>query len=236
MNASANAHAVSFANLEKLEPDLAEGSAGEIDTRNTQSQHRDHEMSESREPEPELVGGHPARAGAISKEVLLRLLDAVFHFSAGAVASRRARELQSVLRAHRVSLQRAAKPPRRALCGARPCGKGRGNHKARIGPFVEDLALPPGARGSSSCACDTQSPQSGGKALGSLQTGSPCEALRSICPGGRSVACCALIPSSRAPVIFAPRHDLLAGEAAVGPHNDAHLPPKALANGARDFP
>ena len=42
-------------------------------------------MSESREPEPELVGGHPARAGAISKEVLLRLLDAIFHFSARAV-------------------------------------------------------------------------------------------------------------------------------------------------------
>jgi len=42
-------------------------------------------MGEGREPEPQLVGGHPTRAGAVGKEVLLRLLDAVFHFFACAV-------------------------------------------------------------------------------------------------------------------------------------------------------
>src|SRR5258708_23275077 len=74
------------ADLEEFEPDLAESGRGQIGaTQHLGPQHREHEMGESREPEPELVGGHPARAGAIGKKVLLRLLDAVFHFSAGAV-------------------------------------------------------------------------------------------------------------------------------------------------------
>jgi hypothetical protein len=35
--------------------------------------------------------------------------------------------------------------------------------------------------------------------------------------------------------LLAPRHNLLAGESAVGSHNDAHLAPKALPNRANDF-
>ena len=37
------------------------------------------------------------------------------------------------------------------------------------------------------------------------------------------------------PVTLAPRHNLLAGKPAVGAHNNAHLAPKALANGASDL-
>jgi hypothetical protein len=36
--------------------------------------------------------------------------------------------------------------------------------------------------------------------------------------------------------LLTPRHNLLAGESTVGPHNDAHFAPKALPDGASDFP
>src|SRR5258705_9440141 len=113
-------------NLEKLEPDLAEGSRGQIGApQHLGPQHREHEMGESREPEPELVGGHPARAGAIGKEVLLRLLDAVFHFSAGAV---------------KLLVERGNCKAFFGLTGQAFSGKV-GNHKAWIWPFVEDLGF-----------------------------------------------------------------------------------------------
>ena len=96
--------------LEEFEPDLAQGGRSQIGAaQHLGPQNREYEMGESREPEPELVGGHPARAGAIGKEVLLCLLDAVFPFlRAHSKASRRVRELQSGLRARRGSLQREA--------------------------------------------------------------------------------------------------------------------------------
>ena len=60
--------------LKKFEPDRAEGGRGQIGVaQHLGPQHRKHEMIESREPEPELVGGRPARAGAIGKEILLGL-------------------------------------------------------------------------------------------------------------------------------------------------------------------
>ena len=69
--------------LKSLKPDLAQGGRSQIGAaQHLGPQHREHEMGESREPKPELVGGHPACAGAIGKEVLLGLLDAVLHFSA----------------------------------------------------------------------------------------------------------------------------------------------------------
>src|SRR4029077_2527169 len=73
-------------NLEEFKPDLAEGGRSQIGAaQHLGPQHREQEMGEGRKPEPELVGGHPARAGALGKEVLLCLLDAIFHFSARAV-------------------------------------------------------------------------------------------------------------------------------------------------------
>src|SRR4030095_8414809 len=127
-------------NLEEFEPDLAEGGHGQIGAaQHLGPQHRNHEMSESREPKSELVGGHPARACAISKEVLLRLLDAVFHFSACAV---------------KLLVERGSCKAFFGLAGQTFSGKVC-DYEARILPFVENLGFahhPPRAAPTLACA------------------------------------------------------------------------------------
>ena len=60
--------------LEEFEPDLAEGGLARSVPRNTSARSTESmRWAKAENQSPELVGGHPARAGAISKEVLLRL-------------------------------------------------------------------------------------------------------------------------------------------------------------------
>src|SRR4029077_6894529 len=209
-------------NLEEFKPDLAEGGRSQIGAaQHLGPQHREQEMGEGRKPEPELVGGHPARAGALGKEVLLCLLDAIFHFSARAV---------------KLLVECGGCKALFGLADEAFSGKV-GNHKARIRPFGQDLgfahhparAAPTLARARFKVlkAAARHWEVSGFDSLVKLS-----EALAQ---AGAQPLIARSAQAVRDCVLLAPRHDLLTGESAVGSHNDAHPAPKAPPDGATDF-
>ena len=72
--------------LEELEPDRAAGRVGELRVREADAPERAQEnIGERGEPEPELVGAHGRGRGSVGEQVALALLDPVLHLAAGAV-------------------------------------------------------------------------------------------------------------------------------------------------------
>jgi hypothetical protein len=175
-------------------------------------------MGESREPQPELVGSHPARAGAIGKEILLGLLDAVFHFSARTVTF--------------LVECRGCK----ALCGLARKAFGRkvGNHKVRIFPFVEDLGFAhhPARAAPTLARAIFKVLKAPARHLDLSGFYPPVKLSKAFAQAGAQPLVACQSQTVIDPVLLTPRHNLLAGEPTVGPHNDAHFAPKALP----DFP
>src|SRR3977135_599441 len=208
--------------LEGFGPDLAQSGRGQIGaTQHLGPQHREHEMSESREPEPELVGGHPARAGAISKEILLCLLDAVFHFSSRAV---------------KLFVEWAScKAPFGFACeafGGKVC-----DHKARVFPFVEDLGFAhhPARSAPTLARAIFKVLKAPTRHLDLSDFYSPVKFSEAFAQAGAQSLVACQSQTVIELVLLAPRHNLLPGASAVGPHNDAHLAPKALPHRASAF-
>ena len=181
-------------------PQVAAGELGvaQADAAQRLEQH----IGEGREPQPELVGAHGGRRGAVGEQIELLLLDPVLHLAAGAV--------DVLVQGARVDRAGAAARSRRSA-GWRPWAGAR--------PW-----RPPGAAGSSCRACARRSRRSGGPGRpGPSSRPRPRPNLRAI---GADQA---LVAREAEDVIdavrLAPGHQLVAGKARIGAQQDLHPRP-----------
>src|SRR4029077_4410286 len=97
------------------------------------------------------------------------------------------------------------------------------------------LCPPPGARDSNSCAWILKVLKAPARYLDLSGFYPPVKLSEAFAQAGAQPLVARQSQTVIDPVLLAPRHNLLAGEPTVGPHNNAHLAPKALSDGTSYF-
>ena len=203
---ASHAHRHLRADFQQLEADGAAGrrcqhGSGKGDAAQRAQEHVGHRC----EPQPQLVGAHGGGRRAVGHQIELAFLDAVLHIAARAV---------DVLVEERCgTLGCIERGDDEARIGLPACPFGLADHAAFVAPAVQRAPheVP-------EAAC--RSPGGGRLPLGGFELAPD--------PGDQAIVSCQAEHIVDA-IVLAPRHQRLAGKAAVGPQDDLHLRP-ALAD------
>ena len=111
-----------------------------------------------------------------------------------------------------------------------------GDHETWVLPFVEDLGFAHHpARAAPTLARAILKPSKRRQGTGPLRFLSPCKASEAFAQAGAQPLVARQSKAVIDPVLLAQRHNLLAGEPTVGPHNNAHPGPKRFRMGKLIF-
>ena len=170
------------------------------------AQRREQHVGHRGEPQAELVRAHRPGRGAVGEQVELALLDPVLHLAAGAVEP-----LVERLRAQAAGLSEVTTKRGLALVSPLPPGQllGLADHPARAAPAVQGLVAE---------ILEAACRRAGllGLGLGRRELGRDFLHQARIAGEAEDVI---------DPVLLAPDHQRLAGEARIGAQNDPHLRP-----------